>query len=93
MSDKYMKPERQGLCCCNCQNQRIIFKHPLNKGGGKGRISELMGFGCAVPGFKLGEGISSIIFMDLRHGMCELHKPKVDNKETVTGICDIYETA
>jgi len=53
MSDKCMKSEGHDRCCCNCQNQRVIFKHPWNNGDGKGRVTDIMGYGCATPDFEL----------------------------------------
>jgi len=48
-----MKSEGHDRCCCNCQNQRVIFKHPWNNGDGKGRVTDIMGYGCATPDFEL----------------------------------------
>ena len=79
MGDKCIKPEWHDRCCCNCQSQRVIFKHPWNKGDGKGRMTDVMGFGCDSSHDNLYEGIPAIIFMDARHGMCEMHELKVPN--------------
>ena len=67
-----MKPEWHDRCCCNCQNQRVIFKHPWNKGDGKGGFKDVMGYGCAPPDFEL-DGIQAITFKDFKHGHCEMH--------------------
>lgn len=71
-----MKPEWYDRCCCNCVNQRVIFKHPWNKGDGKGHITDVMGFGCDMAGDDLYEGLPmiAIMFMDSIHGMCEMHQ-------------------
>ena len=79
MSDKCMKAEWHDKCCCNCQSQGVIFKHPWNKGDGKGRMTDVMGFGCDSSHDNLYEGIPAIIFMDARHGICEMHELKPPN--------------
>ena len=72
MNDKCMKPEWHDRCCCNCQNQVVIGKHPWNKGAGKGRVTDIMGYGCATPDWDF-DGIQGIMFMDKNHGLCEMH--------------------
>ena len=76
MTDKCMKPEWHDRCCCNCKNQVVIGKHPWNKGVGKGRVTDIMGYGCAVAYIELQEVKPPIIFMDRRDGMCEMHEFK-----------------
>lgn len=76
MTANCMKPEWHDRCCCNCVNQRVIFKHPWNKGDGKGSVSDVMGFGCDMVHFDFCDGIPAIMFMDNRHGMCEMHERK-----------------
>lgn len=76
MTDKCMKPEWHDRCCCNCQHQRVIFKHPWNKGEAKGSCTEIMGFGCGV------EGMQIVIFKDSFHGLCEMHEMREFFKET-----------
>lgn len=71
MTDTCMKPQWHDRCCCNCEYQRWIFKHPWNKGDGKGSVNDVMGFGCAV------EGAPVVIFKDSLHGLCEMHERKV----------------
>jgi len=69
----------KGMCCCNCDNQKPLFKHPLNgnqKQGliedklkiGKGPISEQMGWVCHIKF----EEEEKYVFFDREHGMCEL---------------------
>ena len=67
------KEERKGRCCCTCNHQRVIMKHPWNKGDGKGRIAEVMGYGCEPPDFAQDGGKPSLVFFDGEHGMCEMH--------------------
>lgn len=71
------KSHFQGACCCNCQMQRKLMKHPANKDIGKGPISEEMGYVCITP-FDDGSNLGKAIFFDGEHGMCEMHVPKKD---------------
>ena len=60
-----------GECCCNCQSQIKLTKHPWNKYFGKGPISEFCGFACIVKmDFDQGQVGT---FYDKEHGFCELH--------------------
>jgi len=54
-----------GQCCCHCKRQIKIMKHPWNKGEGKGRMSEVMGYGCLK--------VEEAIFFEKEHGMCECY--------------------
>jgi hypothetical protein len=65
----------KGMCCCNCKYQVIVKKHAGNKGKAKGKASEVMGFGCNNPEYA---SHNQVIFMDRKHGMCELHEDKVN---------------
>lgn len=65
----------KGACCCNCQNQIKLFKHPMNGSSpidnlkfGAGSITDQCGWVCMNP--EIGEGKSGIYF-DHEHGMCE----------------------
>lgn len=56
-----------GDCCCNCNYQRPITAHPWNKSSlAYGRITQIIGFGCASPEF-----FPDITFFESEHGMCE----------------------
>lgn len=68
------KEDWKGRCCCNCKHQRVIMKHPWNLGAAKGKATESMGFGCAVPEFDLVDGRKTIMFMDREHSLCEMHE-------------------
>jgi len=78
-----------GECCCNCIHQVRISCHPTNGKGkfdkikvGQGSILELMGYGCKVCQLFGGDdNKDAIMFMDKKHGMCELHYPKDIKKE------------
>lgn len=59
-------------CCCNCKKQRTIYKHPWNEGAGRGRVTEIMGYGCTASS----DDSQQIIFMDRPHGRCEMHDKK-----------------
>ncbi len=67
--DKCEHGWHDGSCCCNCENQLELRKHPWNKDFGKGSISEGCGFVCIA--FASEE--RSAIFSETKHGMCELH--------------------
>lgn len=61
-------------CCCKCKYRVKIMKHPCNKlKEAKGNISETMGYGCEVFRFMNdGSNHNQIIFMETRHGLCEM---------------------
>ena len=67
-----------GSCCCNCAYQLKLFKHPFNRIIGQGNISEQMGYVCTAFDDIDSEGAS--IFFENKHGMCELHLPKIANQ-------------
>lgn len=66
-------------CCCRCIYRKTINKHPWNEGIAKGRISELLGYGCSV--FNEMDNNQAIIFYDSPHGECEMFVAKDDNNE------------
>lgn len=68
-----VKPQNNGMCCCNCINQIELKKHPMNTEFGKGGITETCGWVCINP--ELGEGKSGI-YSDHKHGMCECYEPR-----------------
>ena len=56
-----------GECCCNCEWQRPINAHPWNKDPlVKGRITEIVGYGCTCPEF-----FPNITFSEQKHSLCE----------------------
>ncbi len=59
-----------GKCCCNCKNQIILTKHPMNSGFGEGSISDICGYVCLNP--ELTEGKSGMYMQNI-HGICEGH--------------------
>ena len=65
----------QGDCCCNCENQLKLMKHPWNKEFGKGSITEQCGYVCVM---KFGDNSNSgeAVYFDFEHGMCEMHHRK-----------------
>src|SRR3990167_418163 len=85
MTDKCMKPEWNDRCCCNCQHQRVIFKHPWNSGSNQGSVSDVAGFGCAC------EGGNVIIFKDNFHGMCEMHEMKNFKDSDMSEKQDLFD--
>ena len=70
---KYNGAWHDGSCCCNCQHQLNLFKHPWNKEVGQGSINEQMGYVCTA--FDEMDNSKQAIFFEHKHGMCELHKP------------------
>jgi hypothetical protein len=60
-------------CCCKCEYNIPLMKHPMNLDIGKGRMSEKMGYAC-IGFFSVNERIAT--FFDKEHGMCELFKQK-----------------
>jgi hypothetical protein len=54
------------------------MKHPWNKGGARGRITEQLGWVCSNP---LDVEDGRVIFFDREHSMCELHTPKDDEEK------------
>ena len=70
MSKCFMNTE-WNACCCTCQFQHKIMKHPGNDNSyANGSILEIMGYGCTVPGW------DGTIFFDREHSMCEEYNPK-----------------
>lgn len=62
-----------GRCCCNCQYQVEIMRHPWNTISGgrmKGPVTATAGYGCS------GVDPKKIIFFEKEHSMCELHEWK-----------------
>ena len=61
----------QGRCCCNCQHQRPIVRHPWNREvWAKGPITSQLGWGCTTP--ELYPEIT-LFSLEHAHGMCECH--------------------
>jgi hypothetical protein len=75
-----------GRCCCNCQYQIEIMRHPWNSRVGgrmKGPISENAGWGCMMPDFTDGS-TAKAIFFEREHSVCEMHAwKKVKQNENV----------
>lgn len=63
-----------GECCCNCQNQIELFKHPCNKKN-KGKISETTGMYACIVQIEI-TGDKKGILLENKHGFCELHVKK-----------------
>ena len=58
-------------CCCNCDYQLTLTKHPENKSFGKGSISEGCGWACLAL---FGENNYRAVFGDTEHSSCEMYK-------------------
>lgn len=62
---------KRGTCCCNCRHQLPIVGHPWNTNPfTKGRITEIIGYGCNMP------ETDRVVMFDKKHGMCEVHQFK-----------------
>ena len=68
---------KDGCCCCNCVHQMPITAHPWNRSLlVRGRISEIVGWGCATPDLK-----PFITFFENPHGMCEMYSRKPNGNQ------------
>lgn len=82
MTEKCFKgwPDSQsGRCCCNCQHQYEVMRHPWNTmvgGRMKGPVTVNAGWGCAG----VSEGEKKVIFMQEQHSMCEAHEWKNEQR-------------
>jgi hypothetical protein len=63
-----------GQCCCNCQYQTPITKHPWNKGEANGSILDHFGYACTV--FNSMDSKEPFVFFNSQHGSCEMYTPK-----------------
>ena len=69
--DKCFLESEYKACCCNCEFQIKIMKHPGNKNEyANGSILSVMGYGCNIPGW------NGAIFSDREHSMCEEYTKK-----------------
>lgn len=62
---------KNGRCCCNCNYNVKIMRHPWNVFSGgrmKGPISEIAGYGCNLP------DLPGIVFLETEHSLCEEHQ-------------------
>ena len=67
----------QGRCCCNCEYQVEIMRHPWNQmvgGRMKGPVTVNAGWGCSALDDDLHE--KKIVFFEEEHSMCEMHNWK-----------------
>lgn len=79
ISDKCMKPDWNGRCCCNCVHHIEDFHHcvtawDLRKEHGGCVCSVHKGWICMPPEFE-GAAYSGWV----EHGMCGMHELKVSN--------------
>jgi hypothetical protein len=63
-------------CCCVCQHHVNINGHPHNNKTFKTKITQAVGYGCAVECHKSiakepGK-LPTVIFKDTKHGICEM---------------------
>lgn len=71
MCDKCWK---DGSCCCNCQYQIELFKHPWNKIN-SGTVSETTNMYACVAEHISEKNYQGTIF-EKKHGMCEMHEAR-----------------
>jgi len=67
MSNEYIKCDKgwhTGECCCNCQNQLELFKHPWNKIN-KGRVTESTNMYACIVAHDIDNLHTGIIFEKL----------------------------
>lgn len=67
----------KGRCCCNCEYQYEIMRHPWNTmvgGRMKGPVTQNAGWGCYALGVE--DDAPKLIFQEDEHSMCEMHKWK-----------------
>lgn len=63
-------------CCCNCDNQKQLMKHPGNVSEwARGKMSESFGYVCMMQ-FEDGSNEGEAYFFDAKHDICEFHNPK-----------------
>lgn len=60
-----------GRCCCNCIHHYELHCHPCNQAFGRGSITDICGYICALPSENPLK--PEVMYMDQEHGMCELH--------------------
>ena len=64
----------KGDCCCNCNNQIELFKHPCNKVH-KGSVLESTGMYACITILDEKDKYKGILD-ESNHGMCEMHTPR-----------------
>lgn len=77
MGCRLLNKMKMGECCCKCNRQYTVYKHPWNQGFAKGPISKIMGYACSMPEFNKGRGQKTMIFFNNKHGMCEMFEKNV----------------
>lgn len=75
MDNKSCNNGYKGDCCCNCKNQLELACHPSNHKIGKGSILDNIGYICLGLN-KEDPTYQKAVFMDNKHGMCELYSKK-----------------
>ncbi len=80
MTNDYCTKEE---CCCRCEFQIELRKHPSNQilGGAKGSVLTCLGWVCVSPELQLPNKRIGVFF-DTQHSLCETFKRKV-NHETI----------
>lgn len=59
---------RYGKCCCTCEHQVRIMKHPWNKIEElKGSMTEVAFYGCNMTEFN-----KDVVALNSQHGVCEM---------------------
>lgn len=78
--------ENTGECCCNCENQIELFKHPWNQIN-KGGISESTKMFVCLVQHNIDYNFKGIIF-EYEHSYCELYVKKDFRKIKLKRIVD-----
>ena len=68
MKEPTIKNKKHDKCCCTCEHQMMLMKHPFNKGVGKGSITEIFGWVCKLPSLF---GKDQGVFFSKKHGLCD----------------------
>lgn len=75
MKNNCYKKDNDGMCCCNCANQKKLMCHPMNMKTGKGSIIQQFGWICVME-FEDESNKDCFIFFDNKHGLCEMYNRK-----------------
>jgi hypothetical protein len=69
-------------CCCRCEFQIEIRKHPWNGEPFKGSIMDVAGWACVGTDMVEGESkLRAATYMDRKHGQCEIYKERKENEQ------------
>ncbi len=71
-------------CCCRCKFLVKIYKHPSNNlKCARGAISEFFGYGCKCFSYFDSFNQNKIVFMNSKHGACEMFTNNLRKKDII----------